>query len=343
MAKCVFRNGRIIKDYSSPYIVAELNSSHGGDLEKARSLIDAAKKAGADCVKFQSWNKESLYSKTYYDENRLAERFVRKFSLSPEKLKEMADYCREQGLDFSSTPYSKAEVDFLSDEAEAPFIKVASMEINNPSFLEYIGRKGVPVVLSTGMSDMDEIRRAVRILENAGAAEITILHCVSIYPTDLTSVNLNNIIGLREEFPTHPIGFSDHTRGNEASVAAVALGAGLLEKHLTLDRETVGMDNKMATEPDEFIGYVRACRDTVIAMGTKERVVSEAEREQRVKMRRSLVSARDLSAGHVIEAADLTAKRPGSGFSPDREEELIGKTLQRDIPADTVIFPEDIL
>lgn len=342
MAECIFRDGKTISDYGRPYIVAEVNSSHNGSVEQAKRMIDASAEIGCDCVKFQSWSVESLYSKTYYDANPIAKRFVKKFSMSPEQLKDLADYCRKKGVAFSSTPYSEEEVDYLVLECDVPFIKIASMELNNPKFLRYIGKKHVPIILSTGMATMDEIDEAVNVLHDAGVDQMAILHCVSIYPTVLTNINLNNIIGLRERFPMHPVGFSDHTEGDAAAVAAAALGAGVIEKHLTLDKSKVGMDNGMATEPAEFTELVHKCRDIQVAMGTKERMLTQQEIDQRRNMRRSLVAFRDIKAGETIQEADLSAKRPGTGIEPDRIKIVLGKKALKDIPADTLILPKDI-
>lgn len=342
MSTCIFRDGTAVSDGGRPYIISEVNSSHNGSMELARQMIDASAEIGCDCVKFQSWSVSSLYSQTYYAANPIAKRFVQKFSMSPAQLKELAEYCRAAGVAFSSTPYSEEEVDFLIDECGAPFVKIASMEINDLPFLRYIGKKHVPVILSTGMADYEETDRAVSVLREAGAEQMVILHCVSIYPTVLTSVNLNNIAGLRARYGEYPIGFSDHTRGDEAGIAAVALGAAVLEKHLTLDRSKVGMDNNMATEPGEFREYVRKCRSIQLAMGTQERVLLPEELAQRSVMRRSIVSAREIRAGEIIRAEDLCAKRPGTGFPPDRADCVIGQLAAEDIPADTVIRPEQL-
>ncbi len=342
MAECRFRDGTVISDYGRPYIVSEVNSSHNGNMELAKQMIDASAEIGCDCVKFQSWSVESLYSRTYYDTNPISKRFVKKFSMSPEQLKELAEYCKLKGIAFSSTPYSEDEVDFLVNDCDAPYIKVASMELNNPRFLKYIGSKKVPVILSTGMSTMDEIEYAVDVLHDAGVDQMVILHCVSIYPTILTNVNLNNILGLREKFEEHPIGFSDHTEGDAAAVAAVALGAGIIEKHLTLDRSKVGMDNGMATEPETFKTMITKCRDIQIAMGSKQRILMQQELDQRKNMRRSLIVTRDIKAGEFITETDLYAKRPGTGFAPNETKKVIGKKVVKDLMADTVIMPEDV-
>ena len=341
MAKCFLRDGTIISDYGRPYMVSEVNSSHNGSIELAKQMIDASVEIGCDCVKFQSWSVESLYSKTYYDANPISKRFVKKFSLSPEQLKELAEYCKSKGISFSSTPYSEEEVDFLVSECDVPYIKIASMELNNPKFLRYIGEKHMPIILSTGMSTFEEVDQAVKVIHDSGIDQMVILHCVSVYPTILTNVNLNNIVGLRERFPMHPIGFSDHTEGDAAAIAAVALGAGVIEKHLTMDRRKVGMDNGMATEPPAFTELVNKCRDIQIAMGSTERLLIQQELDQRKNMRRSLVTTRDILEGETIREADLYAKRPGTGIAPNQIESVVGKKATRNIMADTIVLPED--
>jgi len=342
MSQCTFRDGRVVEDYGNPYIVAEVNSSHNGKMDVAKQMIEAAARIGCDCVKFQSWSAASLYSTTYYRENPMAKRFVARFSLAPAQLKELAAFARAQGIEFSSTPYSEEEVDFLVEECQAPFLKVASMELNHPDFLRYIGGKRGPVVLSTGMGTWEEVRSAVETLRGAGAPGIVLLHCVSQYPTELKNIALRNIEGLREAFPACPVGFSDHTIGDTAAVAATAMGAALLEKHLTLDHTKVGMDNAMATEPEAFRLLVSKCRSLQEGMGTKERVLTEEDFAQRKMMRRSIIVTRDLQAGACLQREDLAAKRPGTGFPPTEMEHMVGRRLKRAVSADTVLVPEDL-
>ena len=332
MTELVLRNGRKIGSKYKPYIVAELNSSHNGKVETAKQMIDAAKDCGCDCVKFQSWSAESLYADEYYKNNPISKRIVTKFSLAPEQLLELSEYCRDAGMDFSSTPYSKEEVDFLADKTDAPFIKIASMEINNLPYLEYIGKKGIPMVLSTGMSTIEEIREAVKTIEATGNRQLCILHCVSVYPAAPELINLNNLVMLKEEFPDYVVGYSDHTIGYEVASASIALGAALVEKHFTLDSQKMGMDNNMATEPAEMKKLVDACHNVFSAMGTSERVLLEGEEEQRLKMRRSLVTSREIHSGEVLAAEDIEVKRPGDGISPGMLSEIVGRTVKQDIP-----------
>ena len=342
MAKIVLRDSTVIGDYLKPYVVAEVNTSHGGSLDLARQMIDRAKESGCACVKFQSWSTESLYSRTFYDGNPIAKRFVQKFSLSDARLLEMAEYCRSVGIAFASTPYSNAEVDFLVDKGGAPFIKVASMDLVNYPFLRYIAKSGVPIVLSTGMGTMEEVRRAVGAIEDVDNPQICILHCIAIYPPEIATIRLNNILGLRAEFPRYPIGFSDHSLGLEMPIASVALGAALIEKHLTLDRKKIGMDNQMATEPEEMKQLVQSCENVHAALGGMERLVLPAELEQLKKMRRSIVATRDLPAGTVLQPGDLGAKRPGTGLPPEQLDTLPGRTLKNAVKADSLILGSDL-
>lgn len=341
MATIKLRNGETIGDFNKPYFIAEVNTSHNGDIEVAKKMIDAAKDAGCHCVKFQSWSKESLYSKSYYKQNPIAQRIVRKFALSEEELLDVANYCKRIGISFSSTPYSKKEVDFLLDKCDAPFVKISSMEINNYDFLEYIAKTGAPIVLSTGMSEIEEIKKAVKVIEDAGNKNICLLHCISIYPPETDTIMLNNILGLREKFPDNPIGFSDHSIGIEMATASVALGAALVEKHLTLDKSKIGMDNQMATEPEEFKVLIKHCENVQIALGSKERIVQDNELEQRKKMRRSIIAKKDLRSGITLKKEDLDAKRPGTGIPPDRMNELVGKRINKDIEEGMMINQED--
>lgn len=342
MAKLQLRNSTLLQDYGEPYVVAEINTSHFGSLDTAKRMIDEAHEAGCDCVKFQSWTAESLYSRTYYDQNPMAERFVRKFSFSKDELAEAAAYSKSKGIDFASTPYSEDEVTFLLEHCDAPYIKVASMDLVNYPFLDFIAQMQAPIVLSTGMADLAEIRKAVRTIELAGNRNICLLHCVSVYPPQTSTIRLNNILGLRDEFADYPIGFSDHSLGIEMASAAVALGACLIEKHFTLDRSKIGMDNQMAVHPDEMSQLVRNCHNVREAMGERKRHVLPDELEQREKMRRSVIAVRDLTAGTTLTFGDLGAKRPGTGYPPESIEELVGKTLARDVAADTLITRQDI-
>jgi len=342
MSNCTFRDQSVIENYKMPYIIAEVNTSHNGNFDVAKDMIRNAKKSGCNCVKFQSWTAESLNSGDYYKENPIAKRMFSKFSFSEDALMRLSLYAKEIGIAFSSTPYSKQEVDFLVGKIDAPFVKIASMDINNYPFLDYVAKAGVPIILSTGMAEMSEVEAAVETVEKAGCKNLCLLHCISIYPPEVSTINLNNIIGLQERFPKYPIGFSDHSLGIEISSAATALGAALIEKHLTLDKTKIGMDNQMAVNPDEMEQMVRNCRSINIALGNKTRMVLKAEIEQRSKMRRSVIYTRDINAGSILMADDLDSKRPGTGLPPYKIYDFIGKTLVRGVKADTLATEQDI-
>ncbi len=343
MSSIKLRNSTILNTHNKPYIVAELNTSHFGNIEIAKEMISQAKLVGCDCVKFQSWSKDTLYSKSYYDENPIAERFIEKFSFSESELVKAADFSKSIGIDFSSTPYSRNEVNFLIEECKVPYIKVASMDLNNYPFLEYIAMTNVPIVLSTGMAQIEEIEKAIQVIENTGNKNVCILHCISIYPPETSTIHLKNILGLQKKFPVYPIGLSDHSVGIEIASAAVALGACLIEKHFTLDQTKIGMDNQMAIEPLEMKQMIRNCHNVHIALGHEERIVLPEEMKQRKKIRRSIISARSLTTGKKLEAEDFDVKRPGTGLPPDKISDLIGKTLIRDVEANILITESDIL
>lgn len=342
MASITFRNGEVLSDFGKPYIVAEMNMGHTGKIDLAKKMVLTAQKCGCDCVKFQSWTSKSLYSKVVYESNPIAKRIANRFSLSEEKLLEVKQYCDVIGITFSSTPYDKAEVDYLVDVCDAPYVKVASMDLNNYPFLEYIASKQTPIVLSTGMADLEEIRKAVKTIFNAGNRQVCLLHCVAEYPPELESINLNNIYLLRSEFPECPIGLSDHSAGVEISTAAVALGVCMIEKHFTLDKKARGWDNEMAMEPDEMKQLVNNSKNVFTAMGSHERIIGSGEMEQRRRIRRSVVATRNIAAGSVLKEDDLDCKRPGTGIPPEKMKSLIGRKILRNITADEMIMESDL-
>jgi N-acetylneuraminate synthase len=333
---------RVIGDFLPPYIVAELNTSHFGDLEKAKEMIRIAKVAGCDCVKFQSWSEESLYSETYYVQNPMAKRFVKHFAFTAKELLSLSEYCREIKIDFASTPYSNEEVDFLVNECEVPFLKVASMDLVNKDLLSYMAQSKLPVVLSTGMSSIEEIRDAVKLVFENGNNRLCLLHCVSLYPTKVEEMNLQNIIGLREEFVGVPIGFSDHSEGSALAIAATAFGAAIIEKHFTLDKTKIGMDNQMAMESKEFEQLIEGCLNVNSALGGKQRVVSDSELRQRKIMRRSVVARRDIVAGETVGPLDISFKRPGNGIPLSEVNLVLGKKVIRNISRDFLILDTDL-
>lgn len=314
-------------DRKRPYIIAELNTSHNGDLILAKKMALEAKKAGADCIKLQSFSSNTLYSDKYFENDRISKRFFDKVSLSNSELVEISNYCKEINVDFSSTTYSSDELKFLVEKCNPAFIKVASMEINNHYFLKEISQYKLPIVLSTGMSTIEEIQTAVYTLESNKDIDLTILHCTSNYPTDLSDVNLNNIITLKEKFPQHQVGFSDHTLGIIAPIVASVIGISVIEKHFTLDSSVIGMDNQMASEPRVFAEMKSALDKINIALGEHDRVLSEGEIKMKMKMRRSLVLSKDITAGTTITIDYLDFKRPGSYIPVSEIDNVIGKKV----------------
>ena len=335
------KKSRLENKSNEPYFVAEMNTSHFGNLANAKKMIKNALNCGFDCVKFQSWSPDSLYSSKFLHENPVAARFFKKYSLSPSQLKELSKYCNEIGIEFSSTPYSHDEVDFLIDECKASFVKVASMDLNNHAFLNYISLKKVPVVLSTGMGTMEEIDSAVSIFEKGGIENICILHCVSLYPTPRHLVNLKNISSIIERFPKSKVGYSDHTEDIETAIASIALGASLIEKHFTLDKKKIGFDNQMASEPDLLKDLILKCKSVYHSLGTRERRVSKEELAQREKMRRSIVAATNLER-KIISIDDVEFKRPGNGMSTEKVGDILGKKLKIPKLKGSIILPSDL-
>lgn len=342
-----------INNFSEPYIIAELASNHNGDMDIAKKLIDQAKSCGCDCVKFQSWTKETIFSKKVYQDNYFLnddyrnredytlEQIVEKFSVFETQLYDLWEYCKKVGIDFSSSPFSKQEVDFLIDVLDVPFIKVASMDLNNYPFLDYIARKAKPIILSTGLSSLSEIDQAIEVIEKAVNKNIILLHCVSIYPPNDEDVNLNNIDMLRDNYPDYPVGFSDHSIGTAIPLAAVAKGACVIEKHFTLDKNMFGWDHKVSATADEMKLTVDNSKRITKALGLYRRTLTTIEIEKRAAFRRSIVAARDIPQGKIIELEDLDLKRPGTGLEPKYFNLLVGRVARRNISPDELIKEED--
>lgn len=335
--KIVLNNNREISDKRVPYFIAEVNTSHFGDIEKAKKLIDAVKKAGADCIKFQSWSTETLYSSDFYKENPMAKRFVKKFSLDEKDQKILSEYCESVNIDFASTPYSIDEANFLINKCNVPFIKVASMDINNYRYLKYLAKTESAIIISSGMASFGEITKAIKLLESEGALNIILLHCISIYPAPPKLINLNHIRFLKESFPNIAIGYSDHTLGTEVGIASVAMGACVIEKHFTLDSSIIGMDNQMAIEEKELTQMVSSIKNTFHALGTQEKIVSEEEIVQSRKMRRSLVTTKEMKIGDILTEDCLNAKRPGTGICVSKWDIYLNKKIIKPISKDSLL------
>lgn len=325
-------------------IIAEAGVNHNGDIIIAKKMIDFAKKAGADYIKFQTFIPENLVSKhakkaeyqkitTVPDESQL--QMLRKLMLSENEFIELSDYCEATSIGFISTPFDLESVGFLNS-FNMDFWKVPSGEITNLPYLVEIAKTGKPIILSTGMSDLDEIDAALNVLHSNGAGKIMLLHCNTQYPTPMEDVNLNAMLTLKDRYNCD-VGYSDHTLGIEVPIAAVALGATVIEKHFTLDRNMEGPDHKASLEPNELKSMVSAIRNIEKALGTGNKVASPSETENKDIARKSIVASRMIKKGEVFSKDNITTKRPGSGISPMRWYNVIGAVAKRDFQEDELI------
>lgn len=331
------------------FIVAEIGMNHDGSKQKAKDLIAVAAEAGADAVKFQTFKALDIINPTLpadYDPQEPVPpqyeyfcQYIEKYELPYEHYDELISYASERKLIFLSTPCSYEAVDFLAERI--PAFKIASMDLNNIPLLEKVGAKEKPVILSTGIGTLPEIEAAIQAILNSGAEEAALLHCIANYPAKPEELNLRNIPMLKQTFGL-PVGFSDHSPGIISSVAAVALGACIVEKHITLDRKTPGPDHYFALEPADLKELVKNIREVESALGSSERGLTDSEKQKRVTYRRSLVTNRDLKKGHVLREEDISVIRPGSGFQPGDLPMIVGMVLQRNLPAYTPLKQEHI-
>lgn len=344
-------SGVELKNFGKPFIIAEIGSNHNGDMTLAKEIIDAAKSCGCDAVKFQSFNDKSLICRSEYEANTKyrdspkkhfgsLEEMVKKYYLREEQHYELKEYCDKVGILFSSSPFSVEEVDLLM-KLDVPYLKIASMDVNNYPLLRYMASKGIPLVLSTGMATLAEIDNAIRVIEKEGNTNIVLLHCISVYPPAYEDINLRNILMLQQTFP-YPVGFSDHSLGVHIPLAAVTLGSCLIEKHFTIDKDLPGWDHEISADPSEMKQIVECSSQINIALGSFNRVVSGAEEAKKLKLRRSIVTTRDIQAGQKIAKTDITSKRPGTGIPADLSDYLVGRLLKNSIMMDTPIKWEDL-
>jgi len=333
-----------------PYVIAEVGSNHNGDMDLCHRLIDAAADAGAQAVKFQSWSESSLIADEEYARNTeysdkkkhfgSLRDMVQAYQLTPAQHVEARNHCRARAITFCSSVFSAEEADLL-EGLEVPFFKIASMDVVNLPLLKYVARKQRPVVIATGMATLAEIERAVETVRTGGNEQIILLHCVSIYPPEYEAIRLRNMAMLQQAFDL-PVGFSDHTLGTPIPLAAIALGACIIEKHFTLNKDMAGWDHAISADPAELRTIVEQGRNVFSALGGYTRIVTQAEIDKRQKFRRSLVTRRGLARGHVLSEEDLDAKRPGTGISPDELNYVVGRRLADNVKADQVIHWHDL-
>ncbi len=339
---------RVIGPDEPPFVIAEAGVNHNGDFDRAVRLIDAALEAGADAVKFQTFDANSLA--TAQAERALYQRsggnessqlaMLRSIQLPDDRWSDLARHAANRGIIFLSTPFDEPSLALLA-ELNLDAMKVGSGDLTNALLLRAVARLRLPVILSTGMGTIEEVDDAVRELRAAGTTSIALLHCASIYPAAIDDVNLLAIDTLRAHFDI-PVGFSDHTEGGLAAPLAVVRGAMIIEKHLTLDRSLPGPDHASSLEPTAFMRLVTDVRDAWRAIGDGRKRPRPGEQEIMRVARRSLVTRQALPAGHVVRADDVDAKRPGTGISPMRVDAVIGRRLTVGVGKDHLLQPTDL-
>ncbi|MBN2735014.1 MAG: N-acetylneuraminate synthase [Methanomicrobiaceae archaeon] len=332
------------------FIIAEAGVNHNGNLNLAKQLVDVAAESGADAVKFQTFRAESLASKnaekadyqiesTSEDESQYY--MLKKLELSYQDFRRLSDYTKEKNLIFLSTPFDEESASFL-EEIGIPAYKISSGEITNLPLLKLIAKNRKPVILSTGMSTLCEVEKAVVTLKKNGSENIVILHCTTSYPAAFESVNLSAMNTMKYSFRL-PVGYSDHTIGVTIPIAAAAMGAAVIEKHFTLDKSLLGPDHKASLDPSELKEMIQAIRNVEKAIGTGIKKRTEEEKKIILVARKSIVAGRDIHKGEVVREKDLKLKRPGNGIPPEYLNEIAGKKAQRNLIYDEQIKWEDII
>jgi len=327
-------------------IIAEAGVNHNGDLGMALRLIDAAADAGADLVKFQTFSADRLvttnatkadYQTRTTDKGESQHAMIQRLELTREMHETLIAHCASRGIGFFSSGFDTESIDLLVELGLDRF-KIPSGEITNLPYLRHVGRYGKPVILSTGMATMVEIGAALTVLKQAGTPtdRVTVLHCSTEYPTPMAEVNLRAMLTIRDAFGVE-VGYSDHTSGIEVSTAAVALGATVIEKHFTLDRRLPGPDHAASLEPAELKAMVAAIRNIELALGDGIKRPTGSELRNRPIVRKSLVAARPIRAGEVFTESNVAVKRPGTGYSPMRWDEVVGRPAPRDFIPDELI------
>jgi N-acetylneuraminate synthase/N,N'-diacetyllegionaminate synthase len=334
---------RLIGEGKPCFIIAEAGVNHNGSLELAKKLIDAAKDAEVDAVKFQTFKAEKVVTqkaeKAEYQKETTGKgsqyEMIKKLELTEYDFKDLAKHAKEKNIMFLSSPFDKESVDLL-DGLNVPAFKVASGEVTNFPLLRYIAKKEKPIILSTGMATLGEVEEALNVIRSEGVEDVILLHCVSNYPARIENVNLRAMETLKQALKI-PVGFSDHTLGITASIAAVALGACVIEKHFTLDRNLPGPDHKASLEPDELKEMVKAIRDVEKALGDGIKRLAQGEKEIKKVARRSIVAKVDILEGAIITKEMLDIKRPGTGIVPKYFDFIVGMRAKKDIKKSNIV------
>jgi len=336
--------GRVIGNEQPCFIVAEVGVNHNGDPDIAKHMVDVIADAGADCVKFQTFSADEFVNSPdemyeYYSQGKKIKesmlKMFKRLELKREEFKGLFEHARKRNIIPLSTPTDKQAVDLLNDIGARAF-KVGSDDLVYKPFLEYMAKKKKPIIISTGMANVADIDRAVNTIIDAGNDQIIILHCISLYPTPDNEVNLRKISTLRSMYD-FPIGFSDHSYGITAALGAVVLGACVLEKHFTLDRNMPGPDHWFSSDPEELKNLVKEVRRLELSMGKGRMWPSKAELEMAKLCRRSIVTGKNLLKGYVIQEEDLAYRRPGTGILPYDLNKILGRRTRFDLPAGTIL------
>jgi len=342
MAKQINISGKIIGTDSQVFIIAEAGVNHNGDIDTAFKLIDAAKDANVDAVKLQTFKTESLvepnvkkaeYQVANTGTSESQFEMLKKLELSYDDFVRIKDYTEKKGLIFLSTPFDFESVDLL-ESISVDAYKISSSDVNNPPFLKYIAEKNKPIILSTGMTTLGEVIDSVNYIK-LFTDKLALLHCTTNYPVAYEDVNMN-ILTVYNNIFDFPVGYSDHTNGIEIPVMAVSMGATIIEKHFTLDKNMIGPDHKASLEPDELKAMVKSIRNVEKAFGEKLKALNSIEKANRVVMQKSLVVTRDIIKGETLSGSDIAIKRPGDGISPKYYDDVIGKkclcNIEKGIP-----------
>lgn len=325
-------------------VIAEAGVNHNGSLEIAKQLVLTAKKCGADIVKFQTARLDSLvsryagmaeYQKTNIGAEMSQRQMLEKLLLTYDDFAELSAFCRDIGIRFLSTPFDLDSIGFL-ESLGCDMWKIPSGEITNLPYLERIAATHKRIILSTGLCTMEDVRSALDVLRRNGAGEVSLLHCTTQYPAPFGEVNLKAMLTLRSEFKCQ-VGYSDHTRGIEIPIAAVAMGAAIIEKHFTLDRTMEGPDHKASLEPEALRSMICAIRNVERALGTGEKIPTASELPNKVVARKSIVAAMRIKKGEILTTENLTTKRPGNGISPMKWHDVLGMKAVRDFEEDELI------
>ena len=344
-----------------PYIIAEIGGNHNGDMDLAKEMIKSAKCSGADAVKFQMYGPRTLFTQDYLADldkgnvklenvqswstkelglNNIFEQ-VKKFAVEESEHIEYFKYAREIGIDYATSAFTKSGIDFCIDQKVA-FLKIASCDVTNLDLIEYAISKDYPIQIALGMASLGEIEQIVNMIPKKQKRKVTLLHCVSLYPPKDDIVNLKFIQTLKRTFGME-VGYSDHTLGFSIPLAAIALGASVIEKHFTLDKNLPGWDHKVSANPEELRIICTESKRIYEAIGSGIKIISEEELAKRKKFRRSITTKTSLKKGHILTYEDILFKRPGTGIPANRYKEVIGRRLKDDIDEDKTIFWEDLM